>query len=107
MSGENQVCVRTVTRFIVTHFKDDPVLGNCSRQIGEYANQEQAEVVGRALAQVLPGATFQTLFSRPEPLATFFAYTREQSDAFAEVLGRLRQAEVQPTVEGISGTAAG
>lgn len=86
MQGENEYRVRPVTRYVVTHFTSDGKGKGACRQFGEFPNQEQADEVAQALASRQPGATFATLERRPEPIAEFYAYTPEQSDALTRVV---------------------
>lgn len=85
--GENEFRVRAVKRFVVTHFSSDGKgTGSCT-QFGEFPNIHQADVVGRALAASVPGATFATIEDRRNPLLEVYAYTPEQADALMAFVG--------------------
>lgn len=72
--------VRSVTRYIITKFVEE-TNGASSSQMGEFANIELADEIGRMLHASTPNSTFATIEERREPRMTFHAYTeREVND---------------------------
>jgi hypothetical protein len=89
--NENEYRVRAVTRYIITHFYDQPMgdgLNKCgSEQFGEFPNIEQADAVGRALQAANPGSTFATIEDRREPRGVFYAHSDEGCERLMRAVG--------------------